>query len=134
MMTRAYTSFPNGGAAIGLLLLRFLSGGGVAEQSCQTLCGLLTLPDTKTGTLSEITAACALVLGILIIVGLWTSLATSLTVILGLTSAALGLQPLESLLLVWLAFAIGLVGPGAFSLDARLFGWKQIRFPNTRSN
>jgi putative oxidoreductase len=131
MMRRLHRSFPNGGAAIGLVLLRILSGGGLAEQSRRTLCFLFGAPESKMGTLVEIAVASALVASILIIIGLWTPAAAGAAVILGVASAALGFEPRESLFFACLSFAIALVGPGAFSLDARLFGWKQIRFPNT---
>jgi uncharacterized membrane protein YphA (DoxX/SURF4 family) len=74
--------------------------------------------------------ACALVTGILIIIGLWTSVAASVALVLGLGAAGFGIEPLHSLFFAWLSFAVALIGPGAWSFDARLFGWRQIRFPN----
>ena len=45
-------------------------------------------------------------------------------------------QPRDSLthiLLVTLGAALVLVGPGAWSVDARLFGWKRINIRNRKS-
>jgi len=43
------------------------------------------------------------------------------------------MTPLESKLallpIIAIAGAIALLGPGAFSIDARLFGWKEIVIP-----
>ena len=38
-----------------------------------------------------------------------------------------------ALLLAAAAAAIALLGPGAFSVDARLFGWREIIIPPSRS-
>jgi uncharacterized membrane protein YphA (DoxX/SURF4 family) len=133
MMKRLYSSFPNGNAALGLVLLRVLTTGAVAEQSRRVLAGLFVSPESGSGTASEIAAASALVAGILMILGLWTSIAAGVLMILGIAAASFGVQPLHSLFLAWLSFAIALVGPGAFSLDARIFGWRQIRFPNGKT-
>jgi uncharacterized membrane protein YphA (DoxX/SURF4 family) len=36
------------------------------------------------------------------------------------------------LFLAFLSTVLALLGPGAFSADARLFGWKCIRFPDQK--
>jgi putative oxidoreductase len=65
--------------------------------------------------------------GLLLIIGLWTP-------IMGVLVAAIAiwrmfLQP-ENLwiyiLLATLGTALALLGPGAWSVDARLFGWKRL--------
>jgi uncharacterized membrane protein YphA (DoxX/SURF4 family) len=38
----------------------------------------------------------------------------------------------QALLLGAVGIALALLGPGAWSLDARLFGWKQIEIPHRR--
>jgi uncharacterized membrane protein YphA (DoxX/SURF4 family) len=70
--------------------------------------------------------------GILLLAGLWTPIAGVLAAVIELwhTFARHTLaQPGDSLthiMLATLAIALVLVGPGAWSVDARLFGWKRI--------
>jgi putative oxidoreductase len=65
--------------------------------------------------------------GILLLAGFWTPLAGVMAAVIELWCAFL--QPMDALahiLLVTLGIALALVGPGAWSVDARLFGWKRI--------
>ena len=73
--------------------------------------------------LSLITAGCLLM-------GLMTPLFAIMITIGGAALALSGLfQPsIETLVL---AVAVSLLGPGAFSLDARMFGRREILLPNT---
>jgi len=72
--------------------------------------------------------------GILLVAGLWTPLAGALAAAVELWCAFE--QPRDSLthiLLLTLGVALALVGPGAWSVDARLFGWKRINIRNRKS-
>ena len=72
--------------------------------------------------------------GILLIAGLWTPLAGVLAAAAELSCAFE--QPRDSLthiLLLTLGVALALVGPGAWSVDARLFGWKRINIQHRKS-
>src|ERR1700686_2415957 len=65
--------------------------------------------------------------GILLLAGLWTPIAGILAAVIELWHAFS--QPgdtLTHIMLATLAIALVLVGPGAWSVDARLFGWKRI--------
>jgi uncharacterized membrane protein YphA (DoxX/SURF4 family) len=65
--------------------------------------------------------------GILFLAGLWTPFAGTLAAAVELWSAFS--QPWDLLihiLLLTIGVALALVGPGAWSVDARLFGWKRI--------
>ncbi|HEX5601650.1 MAG TPA: hypothetical protein VFX63_03830 [Pyrinomonadaceae bacterium] len=57
-------------------------------------------------------------------------------VLIGLTSLGLALwttsYPIQELEVVVLATVIALLGPGAFSIDARMFGRREILIPITR--
>ena len=57
-------------------------------------------------------------------------------ILIGLTSLGLALwttsYPLQALEIVVLAIVITLLGPGAFSIDARMFGRREILIPVTR--
>jgi hypothetical protein len=129
MMRPFYSSFPNGSAGLGLLLLRSLSGGGLADQSRRALASLLAAPESRNGTLVEIALVAALASSILIVIGLWTSVSASVAPAATLVLFGLGLAHFEVVLFASLSIVVALLGPGALSLDARLFGWRQIRFP-----
>jgi len=74
-------------------------------------------------------------IGVLVIVGLWTPIVAALAAI---DAAWHGFaSPPEAgfyLLLAALAAALALLGPGAWSVDARLFGWKRVEIPGGRRN
>jgi uncharacterized membrane protein YphA (DoxX/SURF4 family) len=65
--------------------------------------------------------------GILLFLGLWTPIAGALVAIFELWAAFSHLGDLwMHILLATLGAALALLGPGAWSGDARLFGWKRI--------
>jgi uncharacterized membrane protein YphA (DoxX/SURF4 family) len=76
---------------------------------------------------SSILSLLAVADGALLVLGLWTPVAGFFVSVLAIWGY---LTQYASLCPVLLSAAIGaglaLVGPGAFSLDARLFGWKKI--------
>jgi putative oxidoreductase len=83
----------------------------------------------RTGQSIELTILNVLAIGdgALLIAGLWTPIAGSLVVILAIWSAVAqraGLYP--ALLSATIGAGLALVGPGAWSLDAWLFGWQRI--------
>jgi hypothetical protein len=74
-MLKFYSSFPNGNAGVGLLLLRFLSGGGLMEQGRLALGNLLALAGSNGRIHVELIFGLILFFtGPLVIVGLWTRL------------------------------------------------------------
>ncbi|MGC2399046.1 MAG: hypothetical protein WA510_04665 [Acidobacteriaceae bacterium] len=119
-MRRLFSSFARGWPGIGLLLLRVVSGGfliidGVAK--CQA--------GQPVGSL--VPGLFAIVDGALLVTGVWTPIAGPLVIVLSTWGILVQHQdPQLGILLAAIGAALGLVGPGALSLDARLFGWKRI--------
>ena len=65
--------------------------------------------------------------GALLLAGLWTPIAGSLVAVLELGHALSQHDDVvASILLATVAGALALLGPGAWSVDARLFGWKRL--------
>jgi hypothetical protein len=65
-----------------------------------------------------------------LLAGFMTPLIAATIAIGGSVLAVSGLLPLPVEVII-LAIIIALLGPGAFSLDARMFGRREILFPNT---
>jgi putative oxidoreductase len=124
---RLFSTFAHGWPGIGLILLRAAAGGALATR------GLLAFPNTASVG-SELFQLVVAAIGLLLIIGLWTPAAAAFMVILELWRmvSRRGDLTVEALLCN-LALAIALLGPGAWSVDARLFGWKRIEI-DTRKN
>ena len=76
----------------------------------------------------------AIAAGILLLAGLWTPIAGALLTIIEIWSAfSHPHDPWSYILLGTLGAALAMLGPGAWSVDARLFGWKRIRIPDRQS-
>jgi len=72
-------------------------------------------------------------IGLLLLIGLWTPVAGVLAALMALSAAYM--DPAHAgyhALLATLGAALALLGPGAFSVDARLFGWKRVEIRKSR--
>jgi putative oxidoreductase len=116
---RLFSTFPNSWPGAGLLLLR------LAAVFCLVAVGT-TLGDR--GDIAALFLRCAsLIVAVLILMGLGTPVA-------GISEAAIqiGLMILDrsydssSMVAAALGLALAMLGPGAWSLDARVFGRKRI--------
>jgi uncharacterized membrane protein YphA (DoxX/SURF4 family) len=140
---RFYSKFPTGSVGLALFLLRLAAGFGLASEGIYLF--------TRTGTTSE--GASVLLLGlvlaasaIMLILGLRTSLAGSAAAVSTAGSALYGMHHVnltESDVHAWfflfvlvlvLSSSLALTGPGGYSLDARLSGWRRIRLSPGKTN
>jgi putative oxidoreductase len=70
--------------------------------------------------------------GLLLLMGLWTPVAATLVVAIELWKVYWKLgDPWIYILLATIAAAIAMLGPGFWSVDSRLYGWRRIE-PSTR--
>ena len=119
-MRRLFSNFASGWPALGLLLIRIVVGTSLIIDGAMKLhAGQSVLP--------VIFGALAVGDGAMLIVGLWTPLAGFLSLVV---SAGLIISSHENPWLGILMSAMGaglaLVGPGAVSVDAWMFGLKRI--------
>jgi putative oxidoreductase len=72
-------------------------------------------------------------LGLLLLAGLWTPVAGGLVAAEALWNAFSTGQPWSWVMVATLGVALALIGPGAWSIDARLFGWKRLEIGDRRN-
>ena len=124
-------NYPRRWAGLGLLLLRGTVGITTAMQAW------LAVEATNTDLLGAIPAAALGVCGVALTIGLFTAVCSTLV---GVGYALVLFMPFEAAVLPHLdsvaaviglaaAAGLGLLGPGAFSIDARLFGRREIFIP-----
>jgi uncharacterized membrane protein YphA (DoxX/SURF4 family) len=119
---RLFSTFPEGWPGTGLVFLRAVT----AIPLLQFITGPPGPTQPLPVTLQLFSAACST----LLVIGLWTPFA-------GLLMAVAELSLLLShftnaslhVVLAALGAALAMIGPGAWSVDARLFGRKRIRIP-----
>jgi putative oxidoreductase len=126
-LQRLYSTFASGWPGVGLLLLRLLTGAALLYFG---LVSALAAPSLTIIVLQIIGIAA----GILILIGLWTPVAGTLAAIIKLWIAFSRFHshygdPWVPILQAVLGAVLAMVGPGVWSIDARLFGRKRIDFP-----
>lgn len=82
----------------------------------------------RTGAIEPaIRGVLATITGMLLVAGLWTPISGSVAAVLEVWNAASQAgDPWASILLGTIGASLAMIGPGAWSLDGRLFGWKRI--------
>ena len=119
-MRRLFSTFAGGPPGVGLLLIRLLVGAAVAIHNCMIL---LSGPPL----LPELLGYFSMALGVLVVAGLWTPVTGALIAGTALWATFGNAADLwYSLIVGVLGLALALLGPGAWSVDAYLFGWRRL--------
>ncbi len=118
-MQRLFSTFANGWPGAGILVQRLFTGIALLHS------GIVQLQAPVAGLMiPEITGA---ILGLFILAGLWTPVAGALVAAVELWIVfAGGANIWMSLTLAVFGGTLAVIGPGAWSIDARLFGRKYI--------
>jgi putative oxidoreductase len=128
LMRRLYSMFAGGWPGIGLLLMRLVIGAVVLWHAGPRL------GSDPPMHIIAVYASLALA-GLLLIAGLWTPVAGGVVAVVVISEIlTTGAPPVGRLLAATIAGALTMLGPGRFSIDARLFGWKRIDAPLRRSS
>jgi uncharacterized membrane protein YphA (DoxX/SURF4 family) len=117
---RLFWTFVPGVPGAGLLVMRVVAAAALASKAISDLSNQLPIGSVAVFVLQ--TGA-----GLLLLVGLWTPFAGLLVVVL--EGWQLLSQPQDvwtHILIATVGGALALLGPGAWSVDARRFGWKRI--------
>ena len=119
-MQRLFSTFPNSWPGRALLLLRIATAIPLLERSLAFICGMT---HASILGIELIGLACAA----LLIVGFYTPLAALVQVGLEIWMASQGHANFEEhCVLVAVGISLMMLGPGAWSVDAHLFGRKRI--------
>ena len=125
-LQRLFSTFPDGWPGFGLLLLRLGVGIALICLGISRLSGRARRPITVARDLIEAAG------GIFLLAGLWTPVMGALIAIdeLWIAFSLYSSQPDSRLIHIFLAVltaGVAMLGPGAWSIDARLFGRKRFK-------
>ena len=138
-----YSRFPGGSVGLALFLLRLVDGLGLAGEGIRLFTPAANSPE-PTGVL--LLGLVLVASAVLLILGLRTSLAGSAAAIciaggalhsnlnLGLPGSELYVWSFFFALVFFLSGSLALLGPGGYSLDARLSGWRLIKLSSGPSS
>ena len=125
-MRRLFSTFADGLPGAGLLILRLFLGGALTLGAIGAV-----LHGSITAAIVNVLAAIA---GMFLLIGLWTPIVGALVALTELWVVLLLPQDLR-LHVLQAVFGIGLamIGPGVWSVDARLYGWRRLEIPSRKS-
>jgi len=72
-------------------------------------------------------------LGLLLLAGLWTPVVGTLMAAEALWNVFSSGHPWRWVMLATLGAALALIGPGAWSIDARLYGWRRLEIRDRKN-
>jgi putative oxidoreductase len=130
-LQRLFSTFPNSWPGVGLLLLR------VCLAIALIYLGRASLSERPPQTIGLAQNLIAVVAGIFLLAGLWTPLMGTLVALVEVWIALSFYSPAYGdtwihIFLAILAVSVAMLGPGAWSIDARLFGRKRFDIDRTR--
>jgi uncharacterized membrane protein YphA (DoxX/SURF4 family) len=126
VVRRLYSTFAAGWPGIGLLIMRIVVGSVFLVRATAQLGTDVPLQ----ATLVSVAVAGP---GLLLVIGLWTPLAGMAMAVIEIFRILTSDENLfVGLLGATIGGALAMLGPGRWSIDARLFGWKRIEPPPHR--
>jgi uncharacterized membrane protein YphA (DoxX/SURF4 family) len=133
-LQKLFSAFPDSWPGIGLILLRLAVATSAMTQGTRALA-------SSHGGGAWAISLCVILTGVALLTGFLTPIAGAVATIGYITTSASYFLALASnglsqasfpMLLAVISMALVLLGPGAYSMDARLFGHREIIIPQGR--
>jgi uncharacterized membrane protein YphA (DoxX/SURF4 family) len=119
-LQRLFSTFANGWPGLGLLIQRLVLGIALLYHGA----ALLRAASAVWPIVPELMES---ILGLFILAGLWTPAMGALVAVVQIWIALTGIgDESMAIILAALGGTLAMIGPGAWSIDARLFGRKHI--------
>jgi uncharacterized membrane protein YphA (DoxX/SURF4 family) len=122
-MQRLFGTFPNRGAGLALVILRL-------AVSIVLVTRVWLCPAPGATMLMALSA----ILAFLITIGLFTPIAAGSAALVSLGSIQFWNEPSMSALTIAILIAVALLGAGAYSVDAKLYGRRRLVINSTRGS